>query len=84
MGPYAVGAHPGLSGQFSILRSADNPEAGAVYLERFTSELYMEKPSDVQGYGRMYDRLQAQVLDPDRTRRFITDVIRSHIDAGGS
>ncbi|UDM05441.1 helix-turn-helix domain-containing protein [Streptomyces longhuiensis] len=79
--PYAVGAHPGLSGQFSLLRFAGNTKAGVVYLERFTSDLYLEKASDVQGYGVMYDHLQAQALDPDHTRRFITDVIKSHIDA---
>ncbi|MEU4730542.1 helix-turn-helix transcriptional regulator [Streptomyces sp. NPDC023588] len=79
--PYAVGAHPGLSGQFSILRFAGDTKTGVVYLERFTSDLYLEKASDVQGYGVMYDRLQAQALDPDRTRRFITDVIKSYIDA---
>ncbi|MFD3781360.1 helix-turn-helix domain-containing protein [Streptomyces sp. NPDC058612] len=79
--PYAVGAHPGLSGQFSILRVAGNAQAGVVYLERFTSDLYLEKASDVQRYGVMYDHLQAQALDPDLTRRFITDVIKSHIEA---
>ncbi|MGP3637785.1 helix-turn-helix domain-containing protein [Streptomyces sp. 24-1644] len=80
--PYAVGAHPGLSGQFSILRFADSREAGVVYLEQFTSDLYLEKPFDVQRYSMMYDHLQAQALDPDRSRRFITDLIKSHIDAG--
>ncbi|MFD5891613.1 helix-turn-helix domain-containing protein [Streptomyces sp. NPDC060334] len=79
--PRTAGAHPGLSGQFSILRSADRPEAGVVYLERFTRDLYLEKPSDVQGYGVMYDHLQGQALDPDRTRRVITEAIKSYIDA---
>ncbi|MCY0954772.1 helix-turn-helix domain-containing protein [Streptomyces sp. H27-S2] len=79
--PYEAGAHPGLSGQFSILGFVDSPEAEVVYLERFTSDRYLEKPSDVQRYGVMYDQLQAQALDPDRTRRFITDAIKSHLDA---
>jgi transcriptional regulator with XRE-family HTH domain len=79
--PYAVGAHPGLSGQFSILQSTDGPEAGVVYLERFTSGIYLEKPSDVQHYSVLYDHLQAQALDPDSTRRFITNAIKSHIGA---
>ncbi|MEU9803315.1 helix-turn-helix transcriptional regulator [Streptomyces sp. NPDC051000] len=78
--PYTMGAHPGLSGQFSILMFAGNARAGVVYLERFTSDLYLEKASDVRGYGVLYDHLQAQALDPDHTRRFITDVIKSHID----
>ncbi|MFV8131946.1 helix-turn-helix domain-containing protein [Streptomyces syringium] len=79
--PYAAGAHPGLSGQFSILRFAGNTQAEVVYLERFTSDLYLEKASDVQRYGVLYDHLRAQALDPECTRRFITNVIKSHIDA---
>ncbi|MGA5069076.1 helix-turn-helix domain-containing protein [Streptomyces exfoliatus] len=78
--PYDAGAHPGLSGQFSILRFADSPEA-VVYLERFTSDLYLEKPSDVQHYSMMYDHLQAQALNPDSSRDFITDAIKTYIDA---
>ncbi|MEU8980432.1 helix-turn-helix transcriptional regulator [Streptomyces sp. NPDC048309] len=78
---YAAGAHPGLSGQFSILRFADSPEAGVVYLEGATSDLYLEKRSDVQHYSMMYDHLQAQALNPDSTRDFITDAAKSHIDA---
>jgi transcriptional regulator with XRE-family HTH domain len=79
--PYTVGAHPGLSGQFSILRFADSPEAGMVYLERFTSDLSLEKPSDVQHYSMMYDYLQARALDPAGTRDFITDATRTYTDA---
>ncbi|MGW7720541.1 helix-turn-helix domain-containing protein [Streptomyces chartreusis] len=78
--PYTVGAHPGLAGRFCILRFADSPEA-VVHLERFTSDLYLEKPSDVQHYRVMYDHLQAQALDPDSSRGFITDVTKMYVDA---
>ncbi|ROR00446.1 helix-turn-helix protein [Streptomyces sp. 2132.2] len=71
--PHAAGAHPGISGQFSILHfESDAPGAGTVYLERFTSDLYLEKRSDVERYGVMYDHLQAQALNPAGTRHFIT------------
>ncbi|MFJ9020975.1 helix-turn-helix domain-containing protein [Streptomyces sp. NPDC102259] len=79
--PYTAGAHPGLSGQFSILRFADGPEAGLVYLERFTSDLYLEKPSDVRHYGVMYDHLQARALTPDSSRDFIKDTAETYTDA---
>ncbi|MGW0876441.1 helix-turn-helix domain-containing protein [Streptomyces sp. NPDC002740] len=79
--PCTAGAHPGLSGQFSILRFADSPEAGTVYLERFTSHLYLEKPSDVQQYRVMYDHLQAQALTPDSSRDFIIETAKTYIDA---
>ncbi|MFJ3164332.1 DUF5753 domain-containing protein [Streptomyces kanasensis] len=61
--PLAVGAHPGLSGKFSILGFADSPKAGVMYLERLTSDLYLQKPSDVRHYSVMYAHLQAQALD---------------------
>ncbi|WP_328541114.1 helix-turn-helix domain-containing protein [Streptomyces sp. NBC_00344] len=78
--PYTAGAHPGLSGQFSILRSADIPDA-VVFLERCTSDLLLEKPSDVQHYSMMYDHLQTQALDPASSRDFITDATSTYIDA---
>lgn len=80
--PHTVGAHPGLSGQFSILRFADTDSSAApvVYLERFTSDLYLEKPSDVQHHGVLHDHLQAQALSPDSSRDFITDVTKTYID----
>jgi hypothetical protein len=79
--PYTAGAHPGLSGQFSILQFADSPEAGVVYMERFTKDLYLEKPSDVQHYSVLYGHLQAQALTPQSSRDFITDVTKTYIDA---
>ncbi|MFH8760583.1 helix-turn-helix domain-containing protein [Streptomyces atroolivaceus] len=38
--PYTAGAHPGLSGQFSILQFTDSPQPGVVHLERFTHDLF--------------------------------------------
>ncbi|MGW7244010.1 helix-turn-helix domain-containing protein [Streptomyces sp. NPDC054804] len=78
--PYSAGAHPGMSGRFSILKFTDTPDA-VVYLERFTSDLYLEKHSDVRHYSMMYDHLQAQALDPAATPAFITDVTQVYIDA---
>ncbi|MFE9674521.1 helix-turn-helix domain-containing protein [Streptomyces sp. NPDC006259] len=77
--PATVGAHPGLSGQFSILQFTDGPQAGVVYLERFANDLCLEKQSDVQCYGTMHEHLQAESLSPDRTRDLITDATKVHI-----
>lgn len=81
--PHSVGAHPGISGQFSILEFPDAPGAGTVYLERFTSDLYLEKRSDVQQYSILYDHLQAQALSPERTRHFISRAAQD-LPAAGS
>ncbi|MCY0932045.1 helix-turn-helix transcriptional regulator [Streptomyces sp. H27-H1] len=76
--PHSAGAHPGISGQFSILDFTDAPGPGTVYLERFTSDLYLEKRSDVEHYSVMYEHLQAKALNPDSTRHFITRAAETH------
>ncbi|MEU7552665.1 helix-turn-helix transcriptional regulator [Streptomyces sp. NPDC044571] len=73
--PHTAGAHPGVLGQFSILGFPDD-DAGVVYLERFTSDLYLEKYIDRHPSHIMYDHLQAQALNPDDTRHFINDIIK--------
>ncbi|MFJ3818126.1 helix-turn-helix domain-containing protein [Streptomyces sp. NPDC090056] len=76
--PHTAGAHPGLTGQFSILKFPDSRQA-VVYLERYTSDLYLEKPSDVQQYHAMYARMQNQALNPDHTRHFLTETTKLHL-----
>jgi hypothetical protein len=49
-----------------------------VYLERFTSDLYLDKPSDMQHYNTMYDHLQAQALNLTASHDFITDTATTH------
>lgn len=76
--PHDVGAHPGVSGQFALLEFVDAADVGVVYLERFTSDLYLEKRSDVRRYSDMYAHLQAQALSPDRTRNFIEEAVKAY------
>ncbi|GAA2498044.1 helix-turn-helix transcriptional regulator [Streptomyces gobitricini] len=75
--PHAAGAHPGLLGQFSLLCFPDNRQT-VVYLEKFTSDLYLEKPSDVRHYSTTYAHLQAQALSPEHTRDLLADTIKLH------
>ncbi|MFD9337956.1 helix-turn-helix domain-containing protein [Streptomyces sp. NPDC060028] len=76
--PHDAGAHPGVSGQFALLEFDDATDASVVYLERFTSDLYLEKRSDVRLYSDMYAHLQARALGPERTRRFIDEVVTTY------
>ncbi|WP_030152962.1 helix-turn-helix domain-containing protein [Streptomyces sp. NRRL S-244] len=80
--PHDVGAHPGVSGQFSLLEFADATDASVVYLERFTSDLYLEKRSDARLYSDIYAHLQAQALGPDSTRRLIDEVVAAYAGPG--
>ncbi|MEV4947351.1 helix-turn-helix transcriptional regulator [Streptomyces sp. NPDC053755] len=72
--PHAAGAHPGMLGQFSILRFPDSREP-VVYLERFTSDMSLDRPSDVQQYRTAYARLQAQALSPADSRHFLSGLV---------
>ncbi|MFI1149731.1 helix-turn-helix domain-containing protein [Streptomyces sp. NPDC020817] len=80
--PHDAGAHPGVSGQFSLLEFAEVGDVSVVYLERFTSDLYLEKRSDVRLYNDMYTHVQAQALSPDNTRQLINEVIEAYADRG--
>ncbi|MFD8675682.1 Scr1 family TA system antitoxin-like transcriptional regulator [Streptomyces seoulensis] len=50
-------------------------------LGRFTSDPYLDEPSDVQHYSVLHDRLQAQALSPAGSRVLIAGVTRMYIDA---
>jgi transcriptional regulator with XRE-family HTH domain len=76
--PYESGAHPGMMGNFSILEFADASDSSVVYIEGVTSDLYLEKPTDVQGYSVMYEHLRAQALSAETSRQFIADVAKEY------
>lgn len=63
--PHSAGAHPGLTGQLSLLEFSDTREA-VVSLERFTSDLCLTKTSDVRQHSGMHARLRAPALAPSR------------------
>jgi transcriptional regulator with XRE-family HTH domain len=76
--PFGVGAHPGMSGTFSILEFEDAADATVVYLEGVTSDLYLEKEADVRTYSTMYEHLRAQALNPDQTRELIDRIAKDY------
>lgn len=76
--PYSMGAHPGMYGKFAILEFEDTSDATVVYLEGVTSDLYLEKPNDVNDYSVKYEHLRALALGPDPSREFIRDVAKSY------
>jgi hypothetical protein len=81
--PFDMGSHPGMSGQFAILEFSDESDTSVVYLEGVTSDLYLEKLSDVQSYSMMYEHLRAQALNVEQSRQFIGEVAREHALANG-
>ncbi|MGW1542534.1 helix-turn-helix domain-containing protein [Streptomyces sp. NPDC002309] len=76
--PFQMGAHPGVSGQYAILEFPDAADSSVVYIEGVTSDLYLEKPLDVQKYSVMYEHLRAQALNVDQSREFLSDAAKSY------
>lgn len=76
--PFGVGAHPGLNGQYVVLEFPDMSDSSVVYLEGATSDLYLEKPQDLQKYGLIFEHLRASALNPDQTRQLISDTAKDY------
>ncbi|MFF0476755.1 helix-turn-helix domain-containing protein [Streptomyces sp. NPDC004284] len=76
--PFEMGAHPGISGQYSILEFPDTSDSSVVYIEGVTSDLYLEKAQDVSKYSVMYEHLRAQALNVEQTREFISKMAKKH------
>ncbi|MDX3575871.1 MULTISPECIES: helix-turn-helix domain-containing protein [unclassified Streptomyces] len=77
--PFEMGAHPGLNGQYAILEFPDTADSSVVYIEGVTSDLYLEKPNDVQKYSVMYEHLRAQALNVEQSRQLIADIAKGYV-----
>ncbi|MFF9351529.1 helix-turn-helix domain-containing protein [Streptomyces sp. NPDC014734] len=82
--PFGMGAHPGINGQYAILEFPDAADSSVVYIEGVTSDLYLEKPHDVQKYSVMYEHLRAQALNVEHTRNFISEIAKDYTGQSGA
>jgi hypothetical protein len=78
--PFEAGAHPGMTGAFSILEFPESADTAVVYLEGVTSDLYLEKEADVRRYTGLYDHLMAAALGVTETRSLIAEYAREYAD----
>lgn len=65
--PFHFDGHAAAGGPFTILRFPDRDAPDVVVLEQLSGALYLDKPSDVEQYRRVMDRLCTQVEPLDRT-----------------
>jgi len=76
--PFGIGAHTGINGQYSILEFAELADSSVVYIEGVTSDLYLEKPYEVQKYALMYEHLRAHALNPEESLQRIQDLAKEY------
>jgi transcriptional regulator with XRE-family HTH domain len=70
MVPYRLSGYAAES-PFTLLRFAEHELPTVVYLEHLTGALYLDKPVEVEEYGRVFDRLTVDALTPDQTRQVL-------------
>jgi transcriptional regulator with XRE-family HTH domain len=61
-------------GSFTALRFAEPELPDVVYIEHLTGALYLDKRSDTELYGRVFDRLTVDAYTPDHTRQLFMKV----------
>ncbi|MDH6134046.1 transcriptional regulator with XRE-family HTH domain [Kitasatospora sp. MAA4] len=76
--PFVRGAHPGMTGTFSLMEFPESADSTVVYFEGVTSDLYLEKDVDVRRYTGLYDHLRAAALSVAETRSLITDYAEAY------
>ena len=62
-----AGAHPAITGEFTILGFPELISPDVVYLEHMTSNIYVEQEAEVYRYNLAFDRLLALALEPDES-----------------
>ncbi|GGQ75356.1 transcriptional regulator [Kitasatospora griseola] len=72
--PFSHGAHPGMTGTFSLMEFPESADSTVVYFEGVTSDLYLEKEADVRRYTNLYDHLRAAALSVTESRSMITQL----------
>jgi hypothetical protein len=71
--PYAVGAHPALESNFTILEFSGLAPT-LVHAEGLAGQLYLERPLEVQRYLRVLEVLRDLALSPEDTVDFIIHI----------
>jgi len=61
-------------GAFSILRFAETELPDITYIEHLTGALYLERPDEIEVYGRAFDRLVVDAETPRGSRQFLEKV----------
>ena len=81
--PFALGAHPALESNFTILQLPD-PTPGVVFAEGMIGSTYLDRPEDLKRYHDVFDELQSIALSPKDTSDLIAKLRRSYKDGLGA
>lgn len=72
--PFTSGAHPGVTGPFTILSFPEPEDLPAVYIDSAGGQLFIEEPKEVRRFEIALQRMQAMALPPAESLRMIADL----------
>ncbi|SFJ78391.1 Helix-turn-helix domain-containing protein [Streptosporangium canum] len=75
--PYRAGAHPAMTGSFTIVGFPAPSDLDVIYLENMSSGLYLEDAADVRRYVTVFDYLRAAALSPADTTAMLMDASKN-------
>nr|WP_240796716.1 helix-turn-helix transcriptional regulator [Streptomyces sp. RFCAC02] len=74
--PFAAGCHAAVAGPITVLRPPGGELPDVVYLEQLTGGVYPDKPTEIELYRHMMNRLVVQSEPPRATEEFLLRVMR--------
>lgn len=75
--PFSAGAHPGMTGPFTMLRFAEK-SMNMVYVELRGGAVYVERPEDVELHEVIFERLSHAALSEQHTTSLLTEMERGY------
>jgi transcriptional regulator with XRE-family HTH domain len=78
--PFALGAHPALESNFTILGLPD-PAPDVVFVEGMIGSTYLERAEDLKRYHEVFCRLQSMALNPQDTAELMARLARAYADS---
>ncbi|REE96139.1 helix-turn-helix domain-containing protein [Thermomonospora umbrina] len=76
--PYSVGAHPGATGNFSLLSFPESSDADAAYVEIVNGNLWIDRAEEVERFATAFDHLRAVAVSPEDTRAMLIAALNEY------
>lgn len=73
--PFSAGAHPGMTGSFSMLRFPEDNGLATIFVEVQAGALYPDRPADLERYTWVFQRLTELALSQPASRELLSRVM---------
>ncbi|WP_406317912.1 helix-turn-helix domain-containing protein [Streptosporangium sp. NBC_01639] len=75
--PYRAGAHPAMTGSFTLVGFPAPSDMDVIYLENMSSGLYLEDATNIRRYISVFDYLRAAALSPADTTAMLMGALKN-------